>query len=89
MVVNEQEINEVVGKDVFTDKGSYCGKISDIELDIAKFRIKTIVIDAAKGSYLSTIVGGKKGVKIPYTMINAIDDIVIVRHIRAPAEDEE
>ena len=89
MVVNEQEIKEVIGKDVFTDKGSYCGKISDIELDISKFRIKTIVIDAAKGSYLATIVGGKKGVKIPYTMIQAIDDVVLVKHIRAPVDDDE
>lgn len=89
MVVNEREISSIVGKDTFTDRGSYCGKVSDVEIDLEKFRIKTIIIDAAKGSYLGTIVGGKKGVKVPYPMIQAVDDIIIIKHIKAPSEDED
>ncbi len=84
MVVNEQEMSEVVGKDIFTDKGSYCGKIADVEFDLSKFRLRAIVVDAAKGSYLAGVVGGKRGVIIPYQMIRAIDDIAIIKHISAP-----
>ncbi len=84
MVVNEQEMSEVVGKDIFTDKGSYCGKIADVEFDLSKFRLRAIVVDAAKGSYLAGVVGGKRGVIIPYPMIRAIDDIAIIKHISAP-----
>lgn len=84
MVVNEQEMSEVLGKDIFTDKGSYCGKIADVEFDLAKFRLRAIVVDAAKGSYLASVVGGKRGVIIPYAMIRAVDDIAIIKHISAP-----
>ena len=89
MVVNEREMSDVIDKDTFTDRGSFCGKVSDIEVDLEKFRVKTIVVDAAKGSYLAGIVGAKKGVKVPYPMIQAVDDIVIIRHIKAPMEEEE
>lgn len=89
MVVNEVEINTVVGRDAFTDKGAFCGTVSDVELDLERFRIRTIVIDAAKGSYLAGIVGGKKGVKVPYPMVKAINDIVIIKHIRATVEEPE
>ncbi|MFH1127652.1 MAG: PRC-barrel domain-containing protein [archaeon] len=84
MVVNEQEMSEIMGKDIFTDKGSYCGKIADVEFDLSKFRLRAIVVDAAKGSYLAGVVGGKRGVIIPYPMIRAIDDIAIIKHISAP-----
>lgn len=89
MVVNEQDMSEVVGKDIFTDKGSYCGKIADVEFDLSKFRLRAIVVDAAKGSYLAGVVGGKRGVIIPYPMIRAIDDIAIIKHISAPEAMEE
>ncbi len=89
MVINEREINSIVGLDAFTDKGSYCGKVSDVELDLAKFRLRTIVIDAAKDSYLSSVVGDKRGVKVPFPMVNAIDDIVIIRHIKHSVPDED
>lgn len=89
MVFNELDINSVIGKDVFTDRGSFCGKVSDVELDLAKFRIRTLIIDAAKGSYLASIVGGKRGVKVPYPMVQSIDDVVIIKHIKAPESEEE
>lgn len=89
MVINEIEVNKIISKDVFTDKGAYCGKITDVELDLSKFRIRTIIVDAAKGSYLATIVGGKRGVKVPYQMVHSVGDIVIVKHIKPQAEDEE
>ncbi|MCK5234197.1 MAG: PRC-barrel domain-containing protein, partial [Candidatus Aenigmarchaeota archaeon] len=37
MVVNERTISEVIGRDIFTDKGLYCGKVSDVELDLSRF----------------------------------------------------
>ena len=89
MVVNEQEMSQIIGKDIFTDKGAYCGKIADVEFDLSKFRLRAIVVDAAKGSYLANIVGGKRGVIIPYPMIRAIDDIAIIKHISAPEAMEE
>lgn len=88
MVVNEREMADMVGKDIFTDKGAYCGKVSDVEVDLTKFRVRAVVVDAAKGSYLAGVVGGRRGVIVPYGMVKAVNDVVLIRHISAPVMDE-
>ncbi len=89
MATNILDYSEIIGKDVFTDRGAYCGKIKDIELDLPKFRIRSVVVDAARGSYLAEKVGGKKGVLIPYGMVNAIEDVVVIKHFSASVEEGE
>ncbi len=87
MAANVLDYSEIIGKDVFTDRGAFCGKIKDIELDLPKFRIRSIVVDAARGSYLAEKVGGKKGVLVPYGMVNAVEDVVVIKHFAANTED--
>jgi len=81
MPINVKTLSEITGKDVFTDKGVYCGTVEDVRINFRKFRVKSIIVSAAKGSYLSEIVGRKKGVIIPFPMVQSIGDIVIVKHI--------
>lgn len=81
MMTTIEEFSELIGKDVFTDKGAYCGKINDLELDLEKFRVRAIVVDTIKGSFLSDIVGSKKGVVIPFQMVQSIGEIVIIKSI--------
>ena len=40
MPITVKEVSEMVGRDVFTDKGFYCGKISDVEFDLARYKVK-------------------------------------------------
>lgn len=89
MVVNERTMSDVVGKDVFTERGSYCGKVTDVRVDMTKFRVDALIIDAAKGSFLANVVGGKRGVVVPYPMVKAIDDVVLIKHIPGPVAAEE
>lgn len=81
MPVNVKKLSEMFSKDVFTDRGEYCGKIKNVKVDLDKFSMGSIVLRAVKGSYLARILGGKKGVVIPYQFIKAIGDIVIIKHI--------
>ncbi len=76
-----EEFSSLVGKDVFTDKGSYCGKISDLELDLERFKVRAIVVDVVKGSFLSDVVGSKKGVVIPFQLVQSVGEIVIIKSI--------
>ena len=89
MVANERKLSDVIGKDVFTERGSYCGKVSDIRIDMTKFKVDALSIDAAKGSFLANVVGGKRGVVVPYPMVKAIDDIVLIKHIPGPVAVDE
>lgn len=89
MPITVKDIADMFGKDVFTTKGLYCGKVSDLELDLARFKIRSIVIEAAKESFLGKMVGGKKGIIVPYPMVQAIGDVVLIKHIAAPEMSEE
>ncbi|MDY6770179.1 MAG: PRC-barrel domain-containing protein [Candidatus Nanohaloarchaea archaeon] len=89
MATDVENMTDVVGKDVFTSQGSYCGKARDIELDLPKFKVRAIVVDAAQGSYLADKVGGKKGVIVPFSMVNAIDDVIMIDHFRGDVKTSE
>lgn len=89
MPITVKNISEMFGKDVFTDKGYYCGKVSDVEFDLSRFKVRAIVIEAVKGTFLGRMVSGKKGIIVPYPMIQSIGDVVIIKHISGPLEEGE
>jgi sporulation protein YlmC with PRC-barrel domain len=88
-MVNVKSFSEMVRKDVFTTNGVYCGKISDIGIDMDKFRVKSLIVDAVRGSFLASMVGDKKGVIVPYPMVESVGDIVIIKHVLPQTETEE
>ncbi len=87
MAIQIASVSETWTKDVFTDKGQYCGKVEDIECDLKRFKVRSLVVRAIKGSYISKMLGSKKGLIIPFPMVEAIGDIIIIKHISAPMEE--
>lgn len=85
MAITVKEFSEMFGKDVFTDKGMFCGKVADLQVDLRKFRVRAIIVEAIRGSYLSELVGGKRGVILPYQFVQSIGDIVIIKHFSPSA----
>lgn len=88
MSIQVASISETAGKDVFTDKGMYCGKVEDVECDLNRFKLRSLIIKAVRGSYLSSMLGGKKGLIIPFPMVASIGDIIVIKHISTPAIEE-
>jgi len=84
MPVTVKNVSEVLGKDVFTNKGVYAGRVADVEIHLDKFRVRSLVVEAARGSFLASMVGGKRGVIIPYQLVESVGDVVIIKHIIAP-----
>jgi len=89
MAIKVASISETYGKDVFTNKGMYCGKVEDVECDLKRFKIRSLVVRAAKESYLSQMLGSKKGMIIPFPMVESIGDVVIIKHVSLPVSEEE
>jgi len=81
MPITVKSLAEMSRKDVFTDKGVYCGKITDIGIDLERFRVRSLVVDAVRGSFLASLVGNKRGVVVPFTMVQSVGDVVIIKHI--------
>ncbi len=88
-MVNTKDFLEMFGKDVFTDKGVYCGRIENIDIDLDKFRVSGFRIEAARGSFLENILGGKRGIVVPFNMIQSIGDVVIIKHITPESLEAE
>ena len=84
MAIRVSTVSETWEKDVFTNRGQYVGKIRDMECDLKRFKLKSLVVQAIKGSYMAEMLGRKKGLIIPYSMVESIGDIVIIKHISAP-----
>jgi len=90
MAIDVVNLSKIIDKDVFTSQGLYCGKIRDIRVDLDKFKVNSIIIDAMRGSYLSRLIGEKKGVVIPFSAVMAVGDIILIRDIfRGLSQKEE
>lgn len=89
MAITVKNFSDLTRKDVFTSKGIYCGKVVDIGIDFEKFRVKSLVVDAVRGGFFASMVGDKKGVVVPYAIVQSVGDIVIIKHVSPAAIDEE
>ncbi len=88
MAINVASISQTWMKDVFTNKGMYVGKVEDVECDLKRFKVRSLVIKAVKGSYMSRMLSGKKGVIIPFPMVEAIGDVIIIKHVMPSVPEE-
>ncbi len=75
------EITTFFGLRVFTDEGRYVGKVEDVILDPEGKMIKGLaVVD-----YNRALINSRaKGVIIPYRIVKAVGDIVLVRDVFRP-----
>ncbi len=89
MAITTSNVLDVFNKDVFTTKGFYAGKVTDCEIDLARFKIRALVVQSSSESIFGKITGGKRGVIIPYTLVQAIGDIVIIKHVESPEVPQE
>ncbi len=89
MAINVTSVSSTFGKDVFTARGMFCGKVEDVECDLKRFKLRSLVVRAAKESYITNMLGDKKGVIIPFPMVESIGDIILIKHISVPASSEE
>tara|TARA_Y100000034_G_C6853101_1_gene387259 strand:+ start:726 stop:1019 length:294 start_codon:yes stop_codon:yes gene_type:complete len=72
---------------VYTDQGEYFGDIEECILTMNKvfgWRVK-----ATRGSSLSGLLGGAKGVIVPHQLVKAIGDIFIINKAAIPSYSEE
>jgi sporulation protein YlmC with PRC-barrel domain len=83
----EIELSSLYGQDIYTDRGVYVGKIEDVSVDIKEKRISGLAVRNINPYAFK--VGKKKGVIIPYRWVTAIGDIVLIKHVRRRAAEEE
>lgn len=86
-MLKTKNLNETYGMRVFTDDGVYFGDIE--ESIITSNKIHGWRIKATKGSYLSKVLGGAKGVIVPHQYIKAIGQVFIINKDAVPSYEEK
>jgi sporulation protein YlmC with PRC-barrel domain len=75
----ETQITELFGLQIYTDKGMFVGEVDDVVIDVDQKKIEAIVVGKVNEDLFE--LKNFKGLKIPYRIISAIDDIVLIRHL--------
>ncbi len=75
----ETQITELFGLQIYTDKGMFVGEVDDVVIDVDQKKIEAIVVGKVNEELFE--LKNFKGLKIPYRIISAIDDIVLIRHL--------
>ena len=75
----ETQITDLFGLSIYTDKGMYIGEVEDVVIDVDSKKIEALVVGKVNDQLFE--LKNYKGLKIPYRIISAIDDIVLIRHL--------
>lgn len=75
----EAQITELFGLQIYTEKGMFIGEVEDVLIDVDGKKIEAVVVGKVNDQLFE--LKNYKGLKIPYRIISAIDDIVLIRHL--------
>ncbi|MBI2670970.1 PRC-barrel domain-containing protein [Candidatus Woesearchaeota archaeon] len=86
MAIKTMLISDVYGAEVFTDTGDFFGVVKEAVLGNNK--VTGWRVEAVKGSYLSKVLGGAKGVIVPHNLVKSMGDVMIISRNALPSYDE-
>ena len=75
----ETQITDLFGLQIYTDKGMFIGEVEDVLIDVDQKKIDSIIVWTCNDLLFEVKI--YKGLKIPYRIISAVDDIVLIRHL--------
>jgi len=74
------KLNQITGKNVYTEKGERVGTFKDVIIDSASGRVLGILIEDTNKDFLQKLsLEEGRGLSIPYRAVGAIEDVVILK----------
>lgn len=81
------QITDLFGMQVYTEKAVLIGEIDDVVLDVDSKKIDSLAVGNLNPQLLD--LKGFKGIRIPFRIIRAIGDVVIVRHLASTFQHQQ
>ncbi|MDP2844980.1 MAG: PRC-barrel domain-containing protein [Candidatus Methanoperedens sp.] len=75
----QAEVSTLFGLNVYTEKGFYIGKIDDVMLEVSEKKVQGLAVTKLNKDMFDT---SGKGTIIPYRLVTAVADIVLIRHVK-------
>lgn len=85
-----QEITALVGREVYTNNGVFVGEVEDLQIDLNRRQVTGLALGRINGELFAGQVERGQGVLVPYRIVRAVGDIVLVADVleRLPEQDE-
>jgi sporulation protein YlmC with PRC-barrel domain len=85
-----QEITSLVGREVYSNNGVFVGQIEDLRLDLDREEVTGLALTELNHDLFADRASGARGVIVPYRMVRAVGDVVLVSDsIERLSTDEE
>lgn len=86
-----QEITSLVGREVYSNNGVFVGQVEDLRLDLDREQVTGLALTELNQDLLGDRAADARGVIIPYRMVRAVGDVIIVNDAieRVTGDDEE
>lgn len=72
------DITSLFGLNIYTDTGTYVGKVADLVLDVDERTVKGIAVSSINRDIFDVT---SRGIIIPYRWVITTGDIVLIRNI--------
>ncbi len=86
MITMKSAITELFGMKVYTENAVYVGDVDDVIINVDTKKMESLALGNVNREVLELT--NYKGVKIPYRIIRAVGDIVIIRHLTGMSRSE-
>ncbi len=73
------EVSTLFGLNVYTDRGVYIGKVDDVMLEVSEKKVHGLAVTKLNPDMFDT---SGKGTIIPYRLVTAVGDVVLIRHVK-------
>lgn len=70
------EITDLIGKDVFTHKGTLLGKVDNVLVDLTNSKVHELVLAETNPN----IIEESRNIGIPFRWVQSIADIIVLRY---------
>jgi len=80
------EITSLLDLDVYTQKGTFVGRVDDAVLDINRETVKGLALGNVNKDLFDF---RGKGIVVPYEGVTAVGDVVLIRHPATKENDDE
>jgi sporulation protein YlmC with PRC-barrel domain len=75
----QSEVSTLFGLNIYTDRGVYIGKVSDVQLDVSERKVSGLAATRLNPEMFDS---PERGVIIPYRWVTAVADVVLIRHVK-------
>lgn len=85
--MSNKQISELFDMHVYSEKAVYIGKVEDVVLDVTNKKISGLALTEINRKAIDT--KNFNGLIVPYRIVKAVDDIVIIRHLPQMFKEEQ